>query len=134
VRHDQLLESINPVLQSHEVGDGLITFVGVIDGFETNVLFVFKSSVKLKVGSVEGELGHQVEYVFADYGGVTTDAVAGACATSQAVDPIFMCHGLSQGGNVAFLKDSVNSDEGLEGANFIVEERLAAAMLHLSEC
>jgi hypothetical protein len=44
VREDQLLEGVDLVLQGHQVGDGLVSLVGVVDGLETDVLLILERS------------------------------------------------------------------------------------------
>lgn len=44
VGKDEFLEGVDLILKGHEIGDGLIAFVGVVDGFQTDVLLVLKSS------------------------------------------------------------------------------------------
>jgi hypothetical protein len=44
VREDELLEGINLILQGHQVGNGLVAFIWVIDRFKTDVLLVLESS------------------------------------------------------------------------------------------
>lgn len=123
VREDELLELINLVLQDHQVADGLISLVGVVDSFQANVFFVFESSVELGVLLVERELGKKVVDIFADQRGVSAHAFS-RHATIQAIDPTSVGHGLSQSGGVSFLKHFVNCDESLEGLDLVCEDRL----------
>lgn len=84
VGEDELLERIDLVLQRHEIGDGLVAFVGIIDGLQADVFLVLKSScllsvlsfklalalglafalnprtIELRVLSVERKLGHEI--------------------------------------------------------------------------
>jgi hypothetical protein len=44
VRENKLLEGIDLILQGHQVRNGLVTLIWVIDGLETDVLFIFERS------------------------------------------------------------------------------------------
>lgn len=126
VRENQLLELLDLVLQHHEVADGLVTLVGVVDGLQAQVLLVLEGTVELGVLMVEGELGEEVVNVFADQGTVTTHAfTSSAHSAVQALDPTPVGHCLFQSAGVALLQDLMNGDEGLECLNFVGEDRLA---------
>jgi hypothetical protein len=56
VREDQLLELLNLILQHHQVADGLVTFIGVVDSLQAQVLLILEGSVELGVLMVEREL------------------------------------------------------------------------------
>jgi hypothetical protein len=109
VGEDELLELLNLVLQGHEVGDGLVPFVGVVDGLEADVLLVLEGAVELGVGMVEGELGEDEVDVFVDQGTVAADALAGHAAL-QAVDPVAVGHCLPERHDVPFLQNLVDGD------------------------
>ena len=49
VREDELLKLLNLVLQDHEVRDRFVALVGIIDGFQAEILLVFESPVELWV-------------------------------------------------------------------------------------
>lgn len=125
VGEDELLELLNLILQDHEIGDGLVAFVGVVDGLETQVFLVLKGAVELGVLVVEGELGEEIVDVFADEGSVAAHALAGAHAAVQALDPTAVGHGLSEGAGVTLLEDLVDGDEGLEGHYLVGEDGLS---------
>lgn len=126
VREDELLELLDLILQHHEVADGLVTLVGVVDGLQAQVLLVLKGTVELGVLVVERELGEEVVDVFADQGTVTTHAfTSSAHAAVQALDPTPVGHGLLESAGVSLLQDLVDGDEGLERLNFVGEDRLA---------
>lgn len=124
VGEDEFLELLNLVLQHHEVGDGLVALIRVIDGLQAQVFLVLERSVELLVLVVEGELRKEVVDVFADQGSVTAHSLAVQAAV-EAVDPAAVGHCLLQGAGVAFLEDLVDGDEGLEGLDFVGEDRLA---------
>ena len=44
VREDELLERVYLVLQGHEVGNGLVALVGVVDGLQADVLLILECS------------------------------------------------------------------------------------------
>ena len=50
VGEDEFLEGIDLVLEGHQIGNRLVTFIGVIDGLQANVLFVFESSCSRLAG------------------------------------------------------------------------------------
>lgn len=58
VGKDELLEAVDLILQSHEVGDGFVAFVWVMDAFEGYILFVLEQPVEFFVVAVKSELGH----------------------------------------------------------------------------
>jgi hypothetical protein len=76
VGEDKLLEGVDLVLKGHEVGNGLVPLVGVVDGLQTDVFLVFKGSclssahwpkiasdrhtIEFWVLSVESELGQEI--------------------------------------------------------------------------
>ncbi|KAL1840656.1 hypothetical protein VTK73DRAFT_3704 [Phialemonium thermophilum] len=131
VREDELLELVDLVLQGHEVGDGLVALVGVVDGFQGDVLLVLEGAVELRVLLVEGQLGEQVVDVLLDEGPVAAHALAGHAAV-EAVDPAAVGDGLAQGDGVALLEDLVDGDEGLEGLDLVGEDGLAGAEPRIS--
>lgn len=124
VREDQLLELVDAVLQRHQVRDGLVAFVGVIDGLEAEVLLVFERAIELRMLLVERKLGEEVIDIVTDQLAIAAHAVAGH-ASLQAVDPALVRYSLPQGIWVAFLQQLVHGDEGLEGLDLVGEDRLA---------
>lgn len=46
---DQFLKLFNLVLQDHEIGDGLVAFIRIVDCFQAEVLFVFKRAVEFRM-------------------------------------------------------------------------------------
>lgn len=124
VRKDELLELLNLILQHHEICDGLVAFVGVIDGLETDVFFVFKCSVEFGVRLVERELGEQEVDVFSDQGTVAADTFTGHAAI-QAVDPASVGHGLLKSTRVAFLQDLVYGNESFESLDLVGHDGLS---------
>ena len=57
VGKDELLEAVDLVLQVHEVRDGLVAFIRVVNAFEGDVFLVLEQAVELSVVAVEAELG-----------------------------------------------------------------------------
>lgn len=123
VGEDQLLERVDLVLQSHEVGNRLVSLVGVVDSLETDILLIFECAVEFGMLLVERELREQVVDVFLDQGPVSSHALARHAAI-QAVNPPPVCHCLPQRDRVALLKNFVNCDQGFEGLHLVGEDRL----------
>lgn len=122
---DEFLESLNLVLEVHQVGNGLVALVGVVDGLQADVLLVLKGAVELGVVAVERQLGNQVVDVFRDQGAVAAQTLANAGdAPRQRLDPSDVCLGFLEGDGVAFLENLVDGDEGLEGLDFISHDGL----------
>lgn len=47
VRKDELLKRVYLILEVHQVVDGFVAFIGVIDSLQANVLFILKHAVEL---------------------------------------------------------------------------------------
>lgn len=124
VRKDELLELLNLILQYHEICDGLVAFVGVIDGLETDVFLVFECSVEFGVGLVEREFGEQEVDVFSDQRTIAADTFTGHAAI-QAVDPAPVGHGFLKGTRVAFLQDLVYGNESFESLDLVGHDGLS---------
>lgn len=62
----EFLKLFNLVLQGHEVADGLVTLVWVVDGLQADILFVFECSVELWVLLMKRELGKQEINIFSN--------------------------------------------------------------------
>lgn len=86
VGEDQLLELVDLVLEGHEVGDGLVALVRIVDRLETDVLLILEGAVELWMLLVKRELGKQVVDVFLDQGAVSAHALASHSAI-QTVNP-----------------------------------------------
>lgn len=102
---DQLLECLDLVLQVHQVGNGLVTLIGVVDGFQTDVLLVLESAIELGVVAMEGEFGDEVIDVFRYQWSVSSHAItAHARETARKrLDPANVGLGLPEGDRVSFL-------------------------------
>lgn len=122
MRKDELLEGVDLVLQRHQVRDGLIALVGVVDQLERQVLLVLEGAVEVGVLVVEGELGQQVAHVFVDQGAVAAHALG---AAAERLNPRTVGHGLLERDRVALLQHFVDGDERLERLDFVGEDRLA---------
>lgn len=127
VREYELLEGIDLVLQRHEIRDGLVSLVGVIDGLETDVLLILERAVELWVLAVEGQLGGEVVDVLGDERRISSHAIAGSLASRQALEPAGVRLRLLEDGGVAFLEDFVDGDERLECLDLVGEDWLAVA-------
>lgn len=103
VGKDEFLEGVDLILEGHQVGDGLVTFVGVIDRLQTDVLFIFESSCSM-LGShfesaaasrtvefwmlpMEGKLGQEIVNVLGNEWRISSHALASGRAPRQALDP-----------------------------------------------
>lgn len=76
VRENELLELLNLILQYHEIGDGFVAFVRIIDGLQADVFFILKGAVEFRVLLVERQLGQEKVDILADQGAVSTNAFA----------------------------------------------------------
>lgn len=91
MREDQFLELLDPILKSHEVGDSLVPFVGVVDPFQANVFLVFEGAIEIWMLGVEGQFGKQKIHVFLDQRSISTKTFT--CHPSvQTVNPAPICH------------------------------------------
>lgn len=131
VRKDELLELLNLVLQYHEIVDGLVPFVGVIDGLETNIFFVLERSVEFGMCLMERQLGKKEVDVFANERAIATDALAGHAAV-KAIDPAAVGHGLYECTGVALLHYLVDGDEGFKGLDLVGHDGLPVIQLIVS--
>lgn len=52
MRKDELLELVDLILQRHQIRDGLVTFVGVVDRFQTDILFVLEGAFPMSAWSL----------------------------------------------------------------------------------
>lgn len=123
VGKDELLKLLNLVLKHHQIGNGLIALIGIVDGLQANVFFVFKRSVELGMRLVEGQLGEQKVDVFANQRAVAADALAGHAAV-EAINPAAVGHGLLKGTRMALLQHFVDGDEGLESLDLVGHDGL----------
>jgi hypothetical protein len=130
---DELLELVNLVLQNHQVANGLVAFVGIVYGLETNVFFVLERAVEFGVLLMERELGQEVVDIFANQRSIATHALAGH-ATVQTIDPTSIGHGLSQGSRVAFLQHFVDGDESFESLDLVGKNRLPEIRGRVRSC
>lgn len=131
VRKDELLELLNLVLQDHEIVDGLVAFIGVVDGLEADVFFVLERSIELGVRLVERQLGKKEVDVFANERAIATDALAGHAAV-KAIDPAAVGHGLYECTRVTLLHYLVDGDEGFEGLDLVGHDGLPVFRLIVS--
>lgn len=74
VRKDQFLELLYLVLQHHQIRDGLVSLVWVVDRFEAEIFFILESTIKLRVLVVERQLRKKVVYVFSDQRRISADS------------------------------------------------------------
>lgn len=86
VRKDQFLELLYLVLQHHQIRDGLVSLVWVVDRFEAEIFLVLESTIKLRVLVVERQLRKKVVYVFSDQRRISADSFS-THPTVQGVNP-----------------------------------------------
>jgi hypothetical protein len=89
-------------------------------------------TIELWVLSVEGQLGHEVVYVFRDERRISTHALALRRASGQALEPAGVGLRLPEHDRVALLEHFVDGDEGFECLDFIGENWLSVVPLALS--
>jgi hypothetical protein len=53
-------------LKGHEVGDGLVALIRVVDRLETDILLVLEQAVELRVLPVKGELREEEVDILAE--------------------------------------------------------------------
>ena len=123
MREDEFLERVNLILQSHEVGDCLVAFVGIVDGLQTDVFLILEQTVELRVLSVKPQFGKEEEDVFSYKWSVSSQALAGhtSCKTFNPIDVLLR---LFDSYRMAFLQHLVDSDQRLERLHFVCHDRL----------
>lgn len=77
VGEDELLELVDLVLQVHQVGDGFVAFVGIINRLEADVFLVLEGAIESRMLLVECQLGQEEVDILADQGPVSAHALAG---------------------------------------------------------
>lgn len=125
MRKNQLLELLNLILERHQVGNRLVTLIGVVDSLQTEVLFVLERAVEFGVLLVERKLGQEVIDVFSNQGAVSSHSLSAHSAV-QAVDPASLSHSLPQSIGMPFLEDFVYSNQSLISLDLIGKNGLAA--------
>jgi len=110
-------------LQGHEIGDGLVAFIGVVDGLQADVFFVLKQAIELDVLTMEGEFGKQKEDVFPDERAIASEAFA-IDTSCDGLNPIDILLRLFHGDRVTLLKDLVDGNQSLEGLDLVGEDGL----------
>lgn len=89
VRKDELLEGIDLVLEGCQIGDGLVTFVWIVDSLQADVLLILEGAVKLRVVSVKLKLLQEEINVFTDKRSVSPESFS-AHAAGKTLNPLRM--------------------------------------------
>lgn len=121
-REDKSLEVVHSVLEGHQVHNGLVSLVGVVNGSQRNVILVLKHSVEGRVVLVEGELLHEEPDILGDELAITMVALVRTSvvvSSSQRLDEVDIGLGISQRRWVALLKHLVDGDQGLEDHDIV---------------
>lgn len=124
MREDKLLELLDFVLQGHQIGYSLVSFVWVIDPLQTYVFLVLECAVEVWMLRMERQLGQQEVNIFFDQRPITSQSLP-SHSSIQAVNPAPICHCFPQGRRMAFLQDLVDCDQGLERLYFVCEDGLS---------
>ena len=66
MREYQFLELLYPILEHHQVRNGLVAFIRIIDSLQADIFLIFEGAIEIWMLLVEGQLRKQEVDVFLD--------------------------------------------------------------------
>lgn len=72
---DQFLETIDLVLQRHQITDRLVTLIGIVNVFQRDIFFIFEKAVEFGMVSMESQFGEDEGYVGSDERGIASNGI-----------------------------------------------------------
>jgi hypothetical protein len=128
MREDQLLELLYPILKHHQIRNGLVAFIWIIDSLQADVFLVFKCAIEIRMLLVERQLRQQEIDVFLNQWSISSHTLSSQ-ASVKTVDPASIGHCISQGRRVPLLEDFMHRYQRLKCLHFICQDWLPAKHL-----
>jgi hypothetical protein len=57
VRKNHPLEGLDLILQAHKISNSLVSFVGIVDALEGDILLILEQAIEFRAETVEAKLG-----------------------------------------------------------------------------